>query len=366
MADIVPLSTTNSLFWILLLLLIVLFIVLFIVLICRILKSLKLKYSLTILAFIFIFLTLAIVFRDDVNDMFMYQKLCMPNPSNDKIAVIIAKDGTYDNEKISLQVSKYFDSVKKDLNIDNAGLQKFGGKTFHELDLFVEELYSKQNVGYIIFVGDDLPILITETSEIINRNDTLLTFRIRTSKGMDKIWECSTKMFGCRDEAGTVAVLDGEEGYIGRQLGCVNDDCDLNDCRDIGISYILPPLLYSDDEKVDFISSVLATYTGYHENFSELSKKYQKSLLYVADFSLIRPEKFEQHEEAGMGYKMPQTIVLNNESQKLMDELEKKHIVLFFLVHGTAMSQQLIHFASDYEPEFEPINPNMLEGWMNL
>jgi len=67
-----------------------------------------------------------------------------------------------------------------------------------------------------------------------------------------------------------------------------------------------------------------------------------------------------------MGYKMPQTIILNNESQKLMDELEKKHIVLFFLVHGTAMSQQLIHFASDYKPEFEPINPNMLEGWMNL
>jgi len=360
--NIVDIFRDNPLFWILALLVTVLLIVL----IGRILKSLKLKHSLIILAVIFIFLTLIIVFRDDVWDLFMYQKICMPNPSNDKIAIIIAKDGIYDNQKISSQVSKYFDSVKKDLNINNVGLQKFGGKTFHELDLFVDELYSKNNVGYIIFVGDDLPILLTETVKIVNESSDLITYRITNSRGRDEIMEIFRNMtFWMRE--GTITTLAGDSyKTLGQQLGCVNGDCDLNDCRDVGISYILPPLLYSDDEKVDFVSKVLSTYTDYHENFAELSKKYQKSELYIADSSLIRPEFWEQHKEAGMGYEMPILLAFNNESHKVISELNNKHVVLFIYVHGTETIQQLILRASDFEPEFESINPSTLEGWMNL
>jgi hypothetical protein len=342
--------------------------VLLIVLIDRILKSLKLKHSLIILAVVLIFLTsLGFALRDDIGDLFMYQKICMPNPSNDKVAVIIAKDGIYDNQEISLQVSKYFDSVKKDLNIDNAGLQKFGGKTFHELDLFVDELYSKHNVGYIIFVGDDLPILLEQTTEIVNESSDSITYRLTDSRGRDEIMEISRNMTFWMKE-GTATILAGD-GYktLGQQLGCINGDCDLNDCKDVGISFILPPLLYSNDEKVNFVSNVLTTYTNYHENFAEVSKKYQKSLLYAVDYSLIKGQEYlGQHKETGMGYNLPLTIVFNNESRKMMDELEKKHIVLSFYVHGTETIQQLILRASDFKPEFESINPSTSEGWMNL
>lgn len=294
----------------------------------------------------------------------MYQHICIPAPSKNNVAIVIAKDGIYDNQEISLQVSKYFDSVKKDLNINNAGLQKFGGKTFHELDLFVDELYSKDNVGYIIFVGDDLPILFTETVKIVNRTDELVTYSVNDSKGGYRIDETPTKMWvGWHLKEESVTILAGED----KHLGCVNGDCDLNDCRDIGISFILPPLLYSNDEKAGFVTNALANYTDYHENFAEVSSKYQKSVLYALDYSLVRGQEYlEQHEEFGMGYKMPMTIVLNNESQKLMDELNNKHIVLSFYVHGTELIQQLIYPPSNVKPEFESINPNTLEGWMNL
>jgi hypothetical protein len=317
-------------------------------------------------------LILVVVFYDDIvltiNNLIVYHKFCMPDYSKNKVAIIIAKDGIYDNEEISSQVSKYFDSVKKDLNIDNAGLQKFGGKTFHELDLFVDELYSKYSVGYVIFVGDDLPMLFEQTTKIVNGSSDLITYRLTDSRGRDEIMEVSRNMSGWMKEGAVTGFAGDRYPYsLGQQLGCVNGDCDGHDCRDVGISFILPPLLYSNDEKVDFVSNVLATYTNYHENFAELSKKYQKSVLYVVDYSLIRGQEYlEQHQEGGMGYNLPLAIVFNNESRKLMDELENKHIVLSFYVHGTEMIQQLILRASDFEPEFESINPSTLEGWMNL
>ena len=129
----------------------------------------KNKTLIIIAAILILFTISVIVFYDS----FMHpSKICFPDSSKNKVTVLIAKDGIYDNEEIGLQASKYFDSVKKDLNIENAGLKKFEGKTFEELDKFVDDIYLNDDVGYIILLGDDLPVFSEQTVKIISINDT--------------------------------------------------------------------------------------------------------------------------------------------------------------------------------------------------
>ena len=109
MTNLADLFTANPLVWIFILLVILLLILLII----QMFKSLKLKHSLTILAAILMLLTLAIVFRDDVTDVFMYQKFCMPSPSKDKIAIIIWTDEPegiiIENKAAAKAYKSYFD-----------------------------------------------------------------------------------------------------------------------------------------------------------------------------------------------------------------------------------------------------------------
>lgn len=86
------------------------------------------------------------------------QRDCEPDASKNKVVVVIQKEGIFDKDIITSRISEYFASVKKDLNIDNAGLKKFEGTTIDELDKFVDGLYLDDDVGYIVLVGDDLPV----------------------------------------------------------------------------------------------------------------------------------------------------------------------------------------------------------------
>jgi len=283
--------------------------------------------ALTTLAAVLIILAIAItvVFYDDliyfINGS-MDRKICNPDYSKNKVAVIITKDGIYDNEEINLQVSKYFDSVKKDLNIDNAGLKKFSGKTISELDQFVDGIYLNNNVVYVILLGDDMPTVISETKRVVSYNNETggAVYNITDSMGRDELVEAPPGSY----REGTYY---GPAGQIYQKLECVGRDCDYDACSDLAISSILPPLHYLDDEKVAFVLNILKTYTGYHNNFKSLSAGYQRSLLHIRDFSNTNPLK-------AMGYDMPKIVVLNNESERVWEEAEKKHIVLSYDVHG--------------------------------
>jgi len=274
---------------------------------------------------------------------FRFEEMCTPNAEKNKVVILIAKDGIYDTSRMNSQVIEYFKSVKKDLDIENAGLKKFGGKTFEELDKFVDNLYLNDNVGYIIFVGDDLPVIGEEIIEPPQDNTPgRLTYR-------DPAGRVRTE--DIRPES-LLLVYEGNHSYLDlysvKKLECIKKDCDLMyaPCRDVAVSFVLPPLFYSDDEKLDFVLNVLATYTNYHENFDTIIKKYQKSLLWIYDTTMIPTKGGEVKEEdidsfldsTLRGYGLSIIKVHNIEVEKATAELKKKHIVLSYNVHGTETS----------------------------
>ena len=61
------------------------------------------------------------------------EKYHEPDPTKNKVAVVIGKEGIYDSERVASQVSEYFKAVRKDLGIENAGLKKFEGKTLNDI-----------------------------------------------------------------------------------------------------------------------------------------------------------------------------------------------------------------------------------------
>lgn len=306
--------------------------------------------ALIIIAVILVLFTIGInVFYDDfryaLSSIMQSNKFCFPDSSKNKVTVLIAKDGIYDNEKMSSQVSEYFDSVKKDLNIDNVGLKKFDGKTVEELDWFVDEIYTNDDVGYIILVGEDLPIVTEQTVKIISINDTagpvggIAICLVNDSKSGEAILEVSA----AKCEPGKYKFLDPS---VDEKISCINGSCRVITqscesevcpvrkgsggyyrCRNVGISYIIPPPLYSDEEKVDFVSKILKTYSNYHNNFNIMISKYQKSVLIIemAESVTSNPR---------IGYDLPTVALAYTEGEKISNELKDKHLILVLGAHG--------------------------------
>jgi len=250
----------------------------------------------------------AAVFYDDLTSLVSYGRVCVPDPSKNKVAIVIVKGGTYDNEEISSHASAYFAAVKKDLGIDAAGLKKFGGTTSSELDSFVDGLYANDGVGYIIMAGDDMPMNYSSDSPY----DLL--------------------------------------HLTNEKLECVNRDCASwpPGCKDVAISFIVPPFNYppgadSDGLKAEFIAKVLDTYAGYHDNFDSTIGKYQRSVLYIQDPTRLvggdltpRPgfNASVGFEMQKLGYDMPAVFIINNDSARIWEEAKTKHVVLYAHVHG--------------------------------
>ena len=286
------------------------------------------------------------------------EKYHEPDPTKNKVAVVIGKEGIYDSERVASQVSEYFKAVKKDLDIENAGLKKFEGKTLNDidkLDKFVDELYLNEDVAYIIFIGDDLPIGDTTN-------------------------EPTTRQYGAPDRP----ALPVEP--IQYKLGCVNKDCNFRvtpkalkptkeECvmppppisaseihckmlrlqKDVGISFILPPVKYSNEDSVNFVLNVLKTYTEYHNNFAELVKEYQQSILAIQH----KPDRPIKRVDSNLGFELPNVALFNRgESEKVSDELKKKHIILVLGVHGTRTTVGL-----GFKNETSQIT---LEEWSNF
>lgn len=267
---------------------------------------------------------------------FRFGEICTPNAEKNKVAIVVAKGGIYDTDRMNFQVLEYFKSVKKDLNIENAGLKKFEGKTFEELDNFVDNLYLNEDVGYIVFIGDNLPVIGEEIIEPPqgNTNGRLIH---RYPSGREQIVDL--------EPMSILLVYQGKHTYFDRygikKLECIKKDCDLNkyaskyasSCRDVAASFILPPLLYSESEKLDFVLNVLVTYTKYHENSDTIIKKYQRSILWIYDTTLVDgTDNFFINIRKGYG--LPVIKVSSTEIEKATDELKKKHIILSYDVHG--------------------------------
>lgn len=251
-----------------------------------------------------------VVFSDEIRyltNSINPNAICFPDSSKDKVTFIVAENGTYDNEQISLQISRYFDSVKKDLNIDNAGIKKFPGKTTDELDQFVDGLYLNDDVGYIILLGDDLPV-----ANITNDDAT-------------------------------------NQAAIYEKLSCINGNCLVRTergayyrCHDVAISYILPPIAYSEGEKTDFVLKILGTYTDYHNNFAALIDKYQKSILHIADpYFFNEPCLKRPIDNPILGYDLPVITISGTEREKVFDGLKNKYLIFHYGIHGSPWILQL-------------------------
>lgn len=266
-----------------------------------------------------------------------FEKNCYPNASKDKVAVIIKENGIFDNEEIASQVSEYYNAVKKDLNIENAGLKKFDGETIDKLDEFVEALYLNDDAAYIVLLGDDLP-----PGNTSNESNSLEFLSIRGINHTD-IQEMS------------------DLEYInsnGLEARCDNKECTqkrvVRICSDIAVSFILPPINYTDKEKIDFVLDILKTYISYHNNFDELSREYEKSVLFIQH----KPDWEVKLYKGSFGYDLPSVSIFNTENEKIINEAKKKHMVLIFTGHGTRTSVGIGIGKKSLE-EIKKIHPNL-------
>lgn len=219
---------------------------------------------------------------------------CPVNSEKNRVAVIVSEGGIYDTDAVSSAVSGYYASVKKDLNIDNAGLKKFPGKKVDELDKFVDDLYTNDNVAYIILIGDDLPTADVNATDMTNLHAIYWKFE------------------------------------------CVNEDCGCCGCSDVALSSIMPPFFQPDEEKVSFIIRSLETYADYHNNFKDYMKKYPRVVLHLTDYMGSENGEYIGLDDPKrrLGYDMPKEYVYNTEYQKVADELKDEHLVLYFSIHG--------------------------------
>jgi len=242
---------------------------------------------------------------------------CEPNMQKNRVAVVVPKGSIYDSASMESQVAEYYAAVSKDLDIGNAGLKRFEGTTIDELDRFVDSLYLDDDVGYIILVGESLPVsAITETN---TTNFTAMYDKLSCIGKDCQWWECwvdNDNQTGCQ--------LKGERT-----------------CRDVAISYILPPVLYSDDEKLEFVLKVFRTYAGYHDNFPAISEAYPKSILHIShpfnstEFSeIVLPPSAHFAGEAIEGYGLPVISFLNIEFDRINIEMKNKRMILRYDAHG--------------------------------
>jgi len=234
---------------------------------------------------------------------------CEPNENKNKVAVIIAKNGIYDTQEINSQILQYYESVKTDLNIENAGLQKFEGATIAELESFIDSLYINSDIGYIVLVGDDLPVAVLPKEAPQPPKDGIVP-ETKTSYNLDNLFAIHEKL-----------------EYVNRdKRECVYKSECFENCKDAAISFILPPDLYSSTEKADFIVKVLQTYTNYHNNFPTLISKYQKSVLHAYDPKILNADQ--------TSYDISAVKISNTEDEQITNELKNRPIILSLYMHG--------------------------------
>jgi len=253
---------------------------------------------------------------------------CIVNPDKDRLAIIMKKGGALDSDQIRQRISLFLGSVEKDVGIKSIGISYFEGSSIPELDSFIEGLYYENDVGYVIFVGDEVDLLKRERSPL-EALDTDLAL-------VGKEWSLP------KDEKG---------------ISGINPDAY---CREVAVSWILPPFSYSNEEKVAFISRLLDRYTGYHNNENNILGQYSDDYLHV--------QWENNHTNLGMdlsmskiGYDKSKVLVWNHDYARIMDEMKKKHYLLYYNVHGSPELIGLGLNGSDSNSEFSAVYTNFDE-----
>ncbi|MBI4919511.1 hypothetical protein HY837_06265 [archaeon] len=232
------------------------------------------------------------------------QYYCSYDESRNKVTIIIKKNGVYDNFQTVSKLNEYFVAVKNHLNLYDAGVKKFSGSTISQFDGFIEDLVKNENVGYIILVGADLPIVKT------TENKLMLDF-------------------------GTINEI---YSYVERKR-----EVGLNECADVAISTIVSPQILTSQEKNDFVQKVFNNFINYHKNTEEIFKEFQNTLVIDWDDNLdesvgmhlgepLNPNKFSDYRNI---YFYPTTYILNTEFGKMKNELKKKPLILMYHIHGS-------------------------------
>ena len=229
------------------------------------------------------------------------QYYCEYDTTRNKVVIIIKKDGVYDDKSLINKFNEYFIAVKKHLNIENVGVQKFSGSTIKELDQFIENLVKKQYVGYIIFVGEDLPI--------VDKNENTGGFML------------------------DFPAINDIYSYVGRKR-----QVSVNECVDLAISYVFPPLIYPNENKRLFIKEIFSNFIKYHNNPEEIFNDFKDILIIGWDDNIgaplgdqLNPSKFSEYRKI---YFYPVTYVLNSDFEKVHSEMKKKHLIFGYNVHG--------------------------------
>jgi len=234
---------------------------------------------------------------------------CIINANKNKFTVIIKDDGIYDNAMLRQKLDAFLGSVKKDLAIENTGISYFQGNSLKELDTYIEKLYYEHEVSYIIYVGDEL-----------NLKDVLNDSR--------SAWEEELPLVGKKSN------LDKET---------LNPDAL---CKDVAISWILPPSTYSDKEKVDFVGRAIDTYTRYHNNENNILGDYSDDHLHIQWDNNVSYADYGSSIDSGaddpdydpvpdQDYLKNIIVVLNSDKQKVEEELRNKHYLWSYHVHGS-------------------------------
>lgn len=249
--------------------------------------------------------------------------VCDVNQDKNNFAVIVKKGGVLDNDTMSQKLNLFLSSIESDLGFGNANVKYFDGDSISELDNFIENLYYNEDVAYVTIIGNEFDLL---------SNDVL----------------------------STDLSLVGKASHLpedGQGLKGINPDAY---CREVTISWILSPSLYSDEEQIDFISKVLDTYTAYHNNENNILDQYRD------DYLRIQWEN--GHTNLGsdlimyeLGYDKNEVLAWNHEYDKVKTELANKHYLLYYNVHGSPMVTGMGLNPSDETTELDAVYTSLDE-----
>ena len=227
---------------------------------------------------------------------------CKQPEHKSKSAVVIKKDGSFDEESLTQKIIQYLESVQQDVDVMLAeeSILRFEGKTKEEFMSFLGNAYDEQNVAYVVIVGDDLPIL-EKLVEHCPEGDC---------EGIEE-----TQTFLDKDGLGEVRKSDDNPEFS---------------CKEQVISLVMPPLEYSEEEKKEFVSDILDRMSEFHTNPDAVFNGYRNELLGIHYFDEGTP----LGDFVGINPIFPVYETYNTNQIEVRQKISERPIVTAYHVHG--------------------------------
>ena len=249
---------------------------------------------------------------------------CIAAQEKSRLTVIIHEDGSLDTERIRQRTDLFLESVEDDLGIENIGISYFKGESIADLDSFIEDLFYDKDVGYVIVVGDELDLL----------------------RGGRMPW---------------LEALDYDLSLVGKDWNLPDGSINLDAfCREVAVSWILPPVQHSDGRKVDFVARVLENYIRYHSNQDGVVDQYQDDYLHI-QWKNGHPHLGSDLSPKERGYSRDRVLVLNHEHDSVERELNERHYLLSYHVHGSRSAVGIGLNPNDEAQEYRAVYTTIAE-----